>query len=104
MERDKLNEAAEEYAHENAWYPGETSYESDITAMQESFSDTFKAGADWLMTQPLADRLTDEEKQRIRIMLDSTKLESLSTVQTAFQKGVAECLDAIFGKDPFNEK
>ena len=91
MGADKLNEAADNHAK----------VMGDIPVINSTHA--FKAGADWLMAQPLADRLTDEEKQRIRIMLDSTKLESLSTVQTAFQKGVAECLDAIFGKDLFND-
>lgn len=93
MERDKLNEAAEEYAHENAWYPGETSYESDITAMQESFSDTFKAGADWLMTQPLADRLTDEEKEKIRALYNEYRAHVFHIE-----------MEGIFGKDLFNDK
>ena len=35
------------YAVGNSWYPGETSYESDIKAMEESFADAFKAGAQW---------------------------------------------------------
>ena len=94
MDKEKLNEAAEDIANRYGF--------DDFDKDSVDFG--FKAGADWLMQQPLADRLTDEEKQRIRIMLDSTKLESLSTVQTAFQNGVAECLDAIFGKDLFNTK
>ena len=94
MDKEKLNEAAST-ASDNAVF------DSDHW---NNYNEGFVKGADWLMQQPLADRLTEEEKQRIRIMLDSTKLESLSTVQTAFQKGVAECLDTIFGKDLFNEK
>ena len=95
MDADKLSEAADkELAN---------TFSADVLEYVVA-KNTFIKGANWLMTQPLTDRLTDEEKQRIRIMLDLTKLESLSTVQTAFQKGVAECLDAIFGKDLFNEK
>ncbi|MBD5237519.1 MAG: hypothetical protein HDS62_08340 [Bacteroidales bacterium] len=85
----------------DAWEAGSNEYFPD-DPRRDSFEDGFKQGAEWLMQQPLSDRLTDEEKQRIRIMLDSTRLESLSDVQTAFQKGIAECLNAIFGKELFN--
>lgn len=47
MTREQIERAAKEYAEENPWYPGETSYESDIAAMEESFADAFKAGAQW---------------------------------------------------------
>lgn len=46
-----VEEAARDYATDNVWYPGETSYESDIMAMEESFADAFKAGADWQAKQ-----------------------------------------------------
>ena len=96
MDADKLNEAAEEYAHENAWYPGETFYESDIIAMEESFSDTFKQGASWLMQQPLADRLTDEEKERIKKLYHTLWGKSVHKTQLEFAD--------IFGADLFKEK
>lgn len=109
MDTDKLNEAAEEYAHENAWYPSETSYESDITAMEESFSDTFKQGASWLMWQPLADRLTDEEKEKIKSEYEhNAEMYDLGSVVPAtmgtMHKGKVELLESIFGKELFNEK
>lgn len=47
MNKEQIEQVAREYATQNAWYPGETSYESDIRAMEESFADAFKAGADW---------------------------------------------------------
>lgn len=68
MDKEKLNKSAEKYARKNAWYPGETSCENDIIAM-EVFSDAFKSGAEWLMQQPLSERLTDKEKEKIRIYL-----------------------------------
>lgn len=36
MTREQIEKAAMEYAVRNSWYPGETSYESDIKAMEES--------------------------------------------------------------------
>lgn len=48
MKIEDIEKAAMGYATENSWYPGETSYESDIKAMEESFADAFKAGAQWL--------------------------------------------------------
>lgn len=101
MDRDELNKAAEEYAHENAWYPGETSYESDINAMQESFSDTFKRGADWLMQQPLADRLTDEEKEKIRGFYNR---KITYTSEMAKKYAEVDLLVAIFGIDFFERE
>ena len=47
MTKEQIEEAAMGYAVENSWYPGETSYESDIKAMEESFADAFKAGVQW---------------------------------------------------------
>lgn len=51
MNKELIEQAAREYAEENSWYPGETSYESDIRAMEESFADAFKAGAEWQSKQ-----------------------------------------------------
>ena len=47
MTKEQIEKASMEYAVGNSWYPGETSYESDIKAMEESFADAFKAGAQW---------------------------------------------------------
>ena len=46
MNKEQIEQMAQEYAEENSWYPRETSYASDIMAMEESFADAFKAGAD----------------------------------------------------------
>lgn len=47
MTIEDIEKAAKKYAEENSWYPGETSYESDIIAIEESFADAFKAGVKW---------------------------------------------------------
>ena len=108
MDADKLNEAAEKYAHENAWYPGETSYESDIIAMEESFSDTFKQGASWLMQQPLSDRLTEEEKERIKkLYLTDEEIDGVKSAFGAYPVAAAtitkNILEQIFSKEQFNQ-
>lgn len=51
MNKELIEQAAREYAKENSWYPGETSYESDIRAMEESFAGAFKSGAEWQSEQ-----------------------------------------------------
>ena len=47
MNEETIKKAAMEYAEENPWYPGETSYESDIREMEEKFADAYIAGAQW---------------------------------------------------------
>lgn len=41
----RIEEEADAYSFENAWYPGETSYESDIREMEQSFASAFSEGA-----------------------------------------------------------
>lgn len=57
-----IEEAANKYA-DNAYYPAPDYgwYESDDEQMKEVLADTFKTGADYLMSLPLASRLTDAE-------------------------------------------
>lgn len=59
MDKDKLNEAAWDYHSDN--YFANNPHREDIM-------DAFKDSAEWLMSQPLSDRLTDEEKERIKGM------------------------------------
>lgn len=47
LKEEQIEKASMRYAVENSWYPVETSYESDFKAMEESFADAFKAGAEW---------------------------------------------------------
>lgn len=64
MNRETIEKAAREYAEENAWYPGETSYESDIQAMEEAFADAYKAGALWRINSVWHDISEVPEKNR----------------------------------------
>lgn len=47
--QEEIRKAAVEYAEENMWYPGETSYEDDINDMTESFADAFESGANFVL-------------------------------------------------------
>lgn len=86
-----------------------------------NYNDGFMKGAEWLMQQPLADRLTDEEKEKIKAIYkregDSMGLET-SRIKNAQSQIVQLChesnfwqaklkvemLESIFGKELFNEK
>lgn len=57
MDRDKLNKAAEEAAEK---------YINASDAFCNEVFDGFIQGANWLMQQPLSERLTDEEKKWIK--------------------------------------
>ena len=106
MYAEKLSEAAREnvrkYPHQHRSY-------------------TFRQGADWLMQQPLADRLTNEEKEKIKAIYkreaDSMELEThrIKTAENEIAKVChesnfwqaklkADMLEQIFGKELFNEK
>ena len=67
MDADKLNEAAEEAAtiqYRNLSDP-DVSQDGRTEAM---FASMFEQGAEWALSLPLADRMTDEEKEKIRGM------------------------------------
>lgn len=49
ISQEEIRKAAVEYAEENMWYPGETSYEGDINDMTESFADAFESGANFAL-------------------------------------------------------
>lgn len=113
-----IEEAENEYANENMWYPGETSYESDIIAMKDSFADAFKAGASHALSLPLSQRLTDEERERVRklyidandklkICLNAMNHNQISELDNEYKKGINMglilALKYIFGKELFGE-
>ena len=98
MDKDKLNEAAVD-----AW----VKYTPTVCLFNNIFTDAFKDGAQWLMRQPLADRLTDEEKEKIRaIYKDYEELETYGGALSDRTAGRMQCftLEQIFGKELFNEK
>ena len=107
MDRDKLNEAAKEQAdYGTHWGWGDR-------------KECFISGAEWLMTQPLADRLTDEEKEKIikryndeleMARLHTKKMkESTNPSSRQFHANVRDgyisrlkLIEQLFGKDLFN--
>ena len=84
MDKEKLIKAAWDYRKANRYE--DNPYQTDIM-------DAFCYGADWLMAQPLADRLTDEEKEKIRALYNEYHAHVFHIE-----------MDAIFGKDLFNDK
>ncbi|MDE6534507.1 MAG: hypothetical protein K2K82_00685 [Muribaculaceae bacterium] len=91
MDADKLNEAAGKDWCENV-------LDRDLKPITKQ---AFKRGADWLMQQPLADRLTNEEKEKIKAIY-FRNVYSVADVQSNFTE---KCLiDAIFGAELFNGK
>ena len=99
MDADKLNEATVEYRNS-------TNVSTENFCLTD-IEDAFIAGAQWLMQQPLADRLTGEEKERIRaIYKDYEELETYGEALSDRTAGRMQCftLEQIFGKELFNEK
>ncbi len=90
MDADKLNEAAEDIANRYGF--------DDFNKDSVDFG--FKAGADWLMTQPLADRLTDEEITELIADFNRCKL----LANKDYRDGRIVTYVNIFGKELFNEK
>lgn len=99
MDADKLNEAAENYSRvvSNA-YP----YYATSHNLEYECNKAFQNGANWLMQQPLSDRLTDEEKEKIMQVYRHASYPS-NRVTFAGQT-VLRLFPSIFGKELFNEK
>ena len=98
-----IEEAANKYA-DNAYYPAPDYgwYESDDEQMKEVLADTFKTGADYLVSLPLASRLTAEEKERVRKEYANTYPNDIDCgVENMLIQGV---LERIFGKEFFKEE
>ena len=115
MDADKLNEAAENH------FMTAIPYFHCSDTVRSIADKAFKSGANWLMQQPLSDRLTEEEKERIKAIYkreaDSMELETyrIKTAENEITKVChesnfwqaklkADMLEQIFGKELFNEK
>ncbi|MBD5332204.1 MAG: hypothetical protein HDR97_00425 [Bacteroides sp.] len=87
MDKEKLNEAAREnvrkYPHQHRSY-------------------TFRQGADWIMQQPLSERLTEDEKEKIKAKYN--ELKSLNSITNEMFADDTAILEWLFGKGLFNEK
>lgn len=92
MDADKLNWAAIAYANKNT------------TAINPfgRIMDDFKAGADWVLSQPLADRLTEAEKERIKAKYN--ELKSLNSITNDMFADDTAILEWLFGKELFTNQ
>lgn len=101
MEREKLEKASKE-AFDNF-------YARD-PIMDDTFKSIFEQGAEWAMSQPLADRLTDVEKEQIRNyhrVLTRDKHVAICNRSYSGQTGADAMLfslEQIFGDELFKEK
>lgn len=98
-----IEEAANKYA-DNAYYPAPDYgwYESDDEQMKEVLADTFKTGADYLMSLPLASRLTAEEKERVRKIYYDAEHGEVNGHYDVYPDP-CEVMRVIFGSDFFKE-
>lgn len=99
-----IEEAANKYA-DNAYYPAPDYgwYESDDEQMKEVLADTFKTGADDLMSLPLASRLTAEEKERVRKEYWRAARDWIGIGDARGYCRTCIALESIFGADFFKE-
>lgn len=112
MDKQKVNEAIWEYQRNNHYE--NNPYRADIM-------DAFGNGAEWLMQQPLSERLTEEEKEKIiKRYKDELEVAQHHTIKMKestnpsgrqFHANEREgyisrlkLLEHIFGKDLFNDK
>ena len=115
MDADKLNEAAENH------FMTAIPYYHCSDTVRSCVINAFRASVNWLMQQPIADRLTEEEKERIIMRYnDELKMALHHTLKMKkssdpssrqFHANVREgyisrikLLQQIFGKELFNEK
>ncbi|MBD5367291.1 MAG: hypothetical protein HDR82_09910 [Bacteroides sp.] len=94
MDADKLNEAAVEYRN--------SSNVSTENFCLTDIEDAFEACAQWLMQQPLSDRLTDEEKERIKAKYN--ELKSLNSITNDMFADDTAILEWLFGKELFTNQ
>lgn len=101
MEKEQLDKASKE-AFDNF-------YARD-PIMDDTFKSIFEQGAKWTMSLPLADRLTDEEKEMIRNyhrVLTRDKHVAICNRSYSGQAGADAMLfslEQIFGEELFNEE
>lgn len=101
MKREDIYKAASDYAEENSWYPGETSYESDIIAIEESFADAFKAGAEWRINSVWHDasEVPDTDKGDLIIIVKDAFGKDVYVRQNAYYVLKYGCVKWAYMKD-----
>lgn len=95
MDKDKLNKAAEDATY----------CQDNITANYAiGHCKGFKRGASWLMQQPLSERLTEEEKEKITDMynnMESFRKCSTNPIMIGLFLSLQITVENIFGTDLF---
>lgn len=89
-----IEEAAREY-DSNASITSENFY-------SEAISDAFESGAEYIMSLPLASRLTAEEKERVRTKYNAAKIGA-TEFDSPECADLMDMLEDIFGADFFKE-
>lgn len=103
MEKDKLNDACDTAFLAN-YFPSAT---ESPDPRWELFADGFRQGAEWLMGQPLSERMTEEERNYIRKL--NSIIESMfdmlpdGHVNQRRVIQVENMLIRIFGKEMFEQ-
>lgn len=95
-----IEDAAYEYAKdvdypapENGWYG------SDYMQMKDCLEEVFRAGANHIMSLPLSDRLTADEREMIKKLYTAA-----SGGNAPFSRGFLTAILRIFGKSMFEEE
>lgn len=97
MEREKLDKAAEEAFEDYLLFSETTDSKS-----ADDFTNGFKQGVEWLMGQLLSERLSDEEKEKIKGYLTSAMFVYASGSHASLE-GLRDMFIDIFGADLFKD-
>lgn len=109
MDRDKLNKAAEEARITTAisarsdWHHSLDGVNLDVS-IDELVESSFVGGADWLMQQPLSERLTDEEKEKIKETYWQAAKDWIGIGDARGYCRTCIAIESIFGADLFKDK
>lgn len=98
-----IEETANEYAAN--W---EAKHNIHNPELYNLIADAYKASAERIMSLPLAQRLTVEEKERVkkmykRMVVDVENSDSYNCIPASDMDNVMETLESIFGADFFKE-
>lgn len=110
MDREKLDKAAKKCATE--MWCGEPKGEYIVDLVDyDNIIDAFKQGAEWLQSQPIADRLTEIEREKVKnVYIDCMEIEDRYRYRAnvspfAVDKAIANrrLIELIFGKELFEK-
>lgn len=99
MNSEKLKKAAREFADMETDDYGEI---GERTTAYNNCIYGFRKGVRWLLTQPLSDRLTEEERAKIREKYK--ELKKLNDITDKMFADDTALLEWLFGNSLFNDK